>query len=401
MRLYLQFGNGMMEHSRVLVEAWGGGTVILSPRDLEDARLISMGAEIRALPNGRVLLDPQLYLPHADHDRLCGHAYWPVNYNTGTFWWGSDLDDLLNDLADLNKKTGTFRIILPGMLAGAVDDDWLGIQAAILDRAHQILGGQKFLVTVALSADAVKDMSEIHKLLDAAEGWPEADVYLVCEHPKGEYLSSEPAWLANVLDLTATFRLQGRRVILGYCNHQMLIAASSAATAIASGTWMNVRVFPPEKFGNALEDDIKRKAPWYYCPQALSEFKLPYLDAAYNAGNMAVAAPAAGMDTASVTKLFSGTQPTTVGLHERDAFRHYLKNLRLQAHAATQASFAETVAYHARVLDDAEIALSDLHKLGVRGQHRDFANVIDVNRSALAQLQARVGPTLSREWAKL
>ena len=32
MELFLQFGYGMMEHCRVLLSAWGGGTTILSPQ---------------------------------------------------------------------------------------------------------------------------------------------------------------------------------------------------------------------------------------------------------------------------------------------------------------------------------------------------------------------------------
>jgi hypothetical protein len=39
MELFLQFGFGMMEHCRVLVDEWGGGTVILSPRDLNETQL--------------------------------------------------------------------------------------------------------------------------------------------------------------------------------------------------------------------------------------------------------------------------------------------------------------------------------------------------------------------------
>jgi hypothetical protein len=49
MELYLQFGYGMMEHTRRLVDEWDGGTVILSPRDLTVNGLFpSIGATITA-----------------------------------------------------------------------------------------------------------------------------------------------------------------------------------------------------------------------------------------------------------------------------------------------------------------------------------------------------------------
>ncbi len=42
MNLYLQLGHGMMEHCRHLISRWGGGTVILSPRDLSPDQLPSI-----------------------------------------------------------------------------------------------------------------------------------------------------------------------------------------------------------------------------------------------------------------------------------------------------------------------------------------------------------------------
>jgi hypothetical protein len=122
MELYLQFGYGMMEHCRHLVTEWGGGTAVLSPRDLTDEQLHRLSNALRALPNGNVLLDPQFYLPHADHERLCEHAFWPDNYSTNSFFAGAALNQLLTQLLQLNQSLGYSSFILPGLLATAVDD---------------------------------------------------------------------------------------------------------------------------------------------------------------------------------------------------------------------------------------------------------------------------------------
>ena len=118
-------------------------------------------------------------------------------------------------------------------------------------------------------------------MLEAATRWGADGYYIVCEHPNGDYLVQDAIWLAHVLDLTAGLRLAGAQVILGYCNHQMLVAHVAGANAICSGTWMNVRSFPPEKFSKDYEEEIRRRATWYYCPQAFSEYKIPFLDVAY------------------------------------------------------------------------------------------------------------------------
>lgn len=142
MELYLQFGHGMMEHCRILLSCWGGGTVILSPRDLTDSQLTRLGGDLANIAGAQALLDPQFYLPHSDHKKLCKHAYWPGDYETTLFWQGPALQQLLTDLQELNADIGCSRFVLPGLFASVVDEDWLETQRAILEEARA-LGGRR------------------------------------------------------------------------------------------------------------------------------------------------------------------------------------------------------------------------------------------------------------------
>ena len=76
---------------------------MLSPRDLSPEQIVRLGQEIVDL-GGSALIDPQFYLPHADHERLCSHEYWPSSYDTGTFWDGPRLEELIRKLFDLNLE---------------------------------------------------------------------------------------------------------------------------------------------------------------------------------------------------------------------------------------------------------------------------------------------------------
>jgi len=105
MELYLQFGYGMMEHCRHLIERWNGGTVILSPRDLTGEQIERLGSEIVDL-GGSILVDPQFYDPRADHHRLVEHEYWPDEFDTSILSGGSALVDLLGRLLALNIAAG-------------------------------------------------------------------------------------------------------------------------------------------------------------------------------------------------------------------------------------------------------------------------------------------------------
>ncbi len=68
--LYLQFGHNMRPVCLELIGHWGGGTVVLSPRDQTPDQLTRVAQEIHAKPGGRVLLDPQWYFPRAGSRKI-------------------------------------------------------------------------------------------------------------------------------------------------------------------------------------------------------------------------------------------------------------------------------------------------------------------------------------------
>lgn len=401
MRLHLQFGFGMMEHSKELVKDWRGGQVILSPRDLTDDQLDRLASSIRSLAGGSVLLDPQFYLPHADHDRLREHEYWPATYSTGSFFGGPALSTLIGQLTLLNGRLQTRGFILPGLHADRVTSEWLETQRLVLEEARAQAGDRPLFQTIALSDVASRNTADITSLIEHCADNVADGYYVVVEHPGGDYLVDDPNWLANIVDLCAAFKLQGSSVILGYCNQQMLIAALAKVDAVASGTWMNVRSFPPEKFKAATEDDMKQRATWYYCPQTMSEYKVPFLDIAQRQGLLQDMYPLTPIVLPKIEDLFAGGQPSTIGLTEQVAFRHYLHCLRAQAAAMHQSTFDATADEYRLLLDNAESLIARLNRVGVRGQMRDFARVIDSNRAAVEVLIADRGPILRRRWGSL
>ena len=84
MKLALQFGYGMKELCKDLIPLLQRPSIILSPRDLSDEQIVAYSKEFVAL-GGRTLIDPQLYAPRSDNERLTKHSYWPQNFSTGLF----------------------------------------------------------------------------------------------------------------------------------------------------------------------------------------------------------------------------------------------------------------------------------------------------------------------------
>lgn len=400
MRLALQFGHGMMALSKTLVEEWGAGTVILSPRNVAEDRQITLADELRGA-GADVLFDPQFYVPHQRHTKLRRYGYWPGAYDRSMFWTGSGLSEMLDGLIELNAQLGAAAVILPGPYCETVDHDWLQIQGQIIAAAREKDANARLYATLALSAEATRNNHQVHELLDDAAEWNVDGVYLCFQHPQTAYLVEDAAWLANVLDIAASFRLRGRYVILGYCNHQQLIAACAGVNEIAAGTWMNLRMYMPETFRDAGEAEPKTHNTWYYAPGALTEFALDRLDLAQTVGVLNSIQVPTGFVSPRAEVLFDGGQPSVSGFNQADAFTHYLTCLRVHVAGATKANFNDTVDAHLQSLSGSERLLTTLHGNGIRGAQRDFGPAIDTNRGAIAALRAQRGPLLARAWARI
>lgn len=396
MQLYLQFGHGMKKLSRDLLDAWRGGGVFLSPRDLDQVQLEQV-AKAAHKAGAEPLLDPQCYVHDADHHRLTGHDYWRKYqaHSTGSLLTGTGCGEVLHELGELNRHLGLSRHIVPGLLANPVDRDWLTLHEQLIGAARKQLG-DALLATVALSAESVRDEEQIEAVVERAADWPVAGFYLVAEAPG--YLVDDPVWLANLLILASGLKLLGKEVLVGYGNHQLLCLAAANADVVASGNFLNVRAFSSGKFYMPAEDDISRRSVWYYCPQALSEYSPPFLDIAQRNGMLDLMKPDPTLESTYSDGLFAGPQPSSVGWREPLPFHHYLTCLRGQCEQVAAKSFDSALQKQDELLDSAEQLNKRLKKEGVFAKQRDFTPIFDVNRSALITLQKTRGARLRREW---
>ncbi|WP_157753751.1 hypothetical protein [Lysobacter capsici] len=222
------------------------------------------------------------------------------------------------------------------------------------------------------------------------------DRFYVVMETTSSYLSESPLWLAGAFQLCAALKLAGKKLLVGYCNHQLLPLGCVGVDAVASGTWLNVRAFQPEKFIISSDEEISRRAKggWYYCPQALSEYKMPMLDVAQRKGVLSLMSPSP--DEGFASPLFSGVQPSLVDWGERNAFLHYLGTLRAQCKLVSSASYDKALSNQRKKLVSAKELIENLRSNGVRGNDRDFFDLVDVSLSALDILDGAYGAKLRR-----
>ncbi len=267
----------------------------------------------------------------------------------------------------------------------------------IITAGRRHFSGEPLLATIALSDEAVADEAQMEAVIERAAEWEVNGFYVIAETPSS-YLVEDPNWLANLLILASGLKLLRKPVLVGYCNHQMLCLAAANVDIVASGTWLNVRAFPTDKFYTPTEDEVSRRTTWYYCPQALSEYTLPFLDIAMRNGVLDAMRPEPSLGSIYAKALFGGAAPSTVMWGEQNAFRHYLTCLRKQCAMVTASSFQGAMESQRRMLDSAESVMGTLRTQGVFGNDRDFRPILDTNRSALIIFGRARGSRLRREW---
>ena len=398
MDLFLQMGHGMQGVAKELIKNQGTGTVIISPMNIKPTSIVKFSNDIQKL-GGEVLFDPQLYYPRKFQKNLMLYDYWPKGDFTALE--GGNFEQLVSKLSKLNQDIGTNKMILPAITTKKIDHLWNKIQKICIEKADDYAPDLEKIHTIALSCEVLEDEEQIESIIAYAEEWNIAEVYIVCEHPQKLYLVDRPLWVTNLLSLVAGLKRQKKKVIVGYASHQLLCLALAKCDAIASGNFLNLRWFQPEHSVTVTDNTPSRRAIWYYCPQALSEYKIPFLDIAKRMNLLDRLEPAESMKSKYCDMLFSAALPSSSGFTEKEAFRHYLYCLNVQCRESVRETYHETRDAHIMMLQTTEQLLNGLNEKGIKGQNRDFIEILDVNRAAISAFDMSYQFPMEQEWNSL
>lgn len=403
MELFLQFGHGMKSLTLDLAKKWDSTAVILSPRDMTPTQLTAWSAEFQKA-GVKCYFDPQCYCPKSELKRLSQYSYWDSNLNTHLQQDYTTVELKILEIKKCNDIAKSEAYILPSILndyESAWAERFISQTKRFVDAGHQYMSDKPLLATLAFPKDfLVQSENTIEPVLQEILALDVDGYYVIAEALERKYLIDNPMWLSNILHICATLKISGKKIIFGYGNHQLLPLSLLKADAMASGTWLNVRSFT-NRFIDT--DEQKRKSTWVYYPEALSEYKLSFMDWAFNHGYLAsMKSKDKDFLDESISKIFqSSVPPSATGFNETDAFKHYLCCLKHQVALLDRPSYQETLESYEMLLTTAEREIERLEKCGVYGQARSFRDVIDVNRAALTQLEKGHGFSLKMLWNSL
>ena len=155
MDLFLQFGYGMKALTIDLSKKWNGVSVILSPRDMTPAQLVSWSNEFQKA-KVKCYFDPQCYCPKSEQKRLSQYEYWDKNLNTNIQSNDTIVERKIKFIKKYNEIAQTEAYILPGILHN-YDVNWekrfVFQVRAFINAAHNVMKDKPIFATLALPKD--------------------------------------------------------------------------------------------------------------------------------------------------------------------------------------------------------------------------------------------------------
>lgn len=397
----IQFGHRMKNAAMDLCELWGDGSIMLGPRNFPPTKykassesLIDYAERLKGCAQN-VYIDPQLFSCANPAKHLRNFSYWQACKGD----LKKNSKQVIEKLAALNGSCATRAMVLPATTADRIDDSWRETQSTLLEAAGNYRNPDDLIVSVALTADVLKDDQSIDAICLAAAKWSATGVYVVCERPKDYYLTDDPLWVLNLMLLVAGLKFAGKKVFVGYSSHQQLLLTLTKCDAIFSGNYLNMRRFRTSDFGNQGDRGPSRHATWYYAPQTLSEYRVVTLDLAFQQGILDKLAPP--FDDSFAGVMFKGARPSNTAYNETASFLHYLTSLHAQCEQFSRETYLATFDFYSSYLQTAEKAIEGLHKQGVFDPARSFRDILAANASAINAFNSTLGYKMGQRWNDL
>jgi hypothetical protein len=111
--------------------------------------------------------------------------------------------------------------------------------------------------------------------------------------------------------------------------------------------------------------------------------------------------PPKNMENGYSRMLFEGAMPSSTNYSERNSHLHYLNCLKIQSETATKSTYDETKDAYLALLNTASALTSGLKNLKIRGQNRDYGEIVDVIEAAISVFDNEFKYVISREWSTL
>lgn len=225
--------------------------IILSPLNRNKNELEKHIHEFRKKRKYDILLDPQLYFPQSEREKLQQQPYFPSDFYTADHssmsWW----DRILEPLGEFSEKLKIDSLSSPVVLPKIFSPDYFSICAEVSQKLFDKLSGTNInsLTTVLIDLNT---LTKEELVLKAASILSEADttgyyIVLVSDIPPRREFTG-PEELFGAMTLINELKNTGHRIIVSHCSSDMLLFKIAGADHCATGKFFNLRRFTKSRF---------------------------------------------------------------------------------------------------------------------------------------------------------
>jgi len=236
------------------------GGAILSPVNYEPLRASAQVARVseELSANFDVVLDPQLYVPASDRDKLRKWPYFPKDVDTADLsspaWWAEINGRLLGHANQLKPNGVCSPATLPN--ADAFTDAYY---ASLVEIGNDLVqqaakSGLRVLQTAVVGLKELALESRPLEVASLLSNTKAKEIYLNFFSevvPRRELAASDQ--LTGAARLIAEIKKAGLSVLVGCCSADMLIWKAVGADSCATGKFFNLRRFSRSRWGEAID----------------------------------------------------------------------------------------------------------------------------------------------------
>jgi hypothetical protein len=284
MKVYHQLGHNYKWNLKSILFDMSGDGLIVGPRYLPKKRAQKISSE-----TGKVtLFDPQFYIPGTSRGHLATYDFYPdvlaEGFSTAGYEGEIAQEGAARCLAF--QDAGNFdAMIVPTRYVEGSPSNFTQAQTELFVRPfidNYVSSGYErpLLLQVIINDLMLKDDLWMAGLLNWATSFDEIQgIYLIFKRDIAQKQIVDVGVLLGMMRTVSALRKSGLEVIVGYVNIEALLLSLAGPTAVATGSYENLRMFSLRAFED--QDDRKQQGPTprVYSPLLCQWIEYPYVDA--------------------------------------------------------------------------------------------------------------------------
>ena len=283
-RLYHQLGHRYTWSLSSLQDDNCGDGAIIAPRYMAPAKVTALNSTLRR----KSFFDPQFFLPGTSRGKLTEYDFFPAIVADGfsSTEYGEEAARESAELCLGFQEQNDFEyLVIPTRVDENTPSKYIESQMELF--VHPFLAAyrdldsqQEILLQLILSDRMLKDEAYRAAILNWVTSLEElAGVYLIVHRPPGRKQLQDIDLLLAMLMMTSALRRAGLEVVLGYLNSEALPLLVADPTAVATGSYENLRIFSIRAFEDAGSTTMRGPNARVYVPRLCQWIEYPYVDA--------------------------------------------------------------------------------------------------------------------------